>query len=131
MTRINVGIDPRELPKKLLIAEHRELIRIPNGVANNKFVSYNNIPKSFTLNSGHVLFFLDKLKYLKRRYEAIYESCVERNVDVTSFITCFDNLPSHLYNDYLPKEHDRKLLIERISSKGFSLLELNERDVTL
>ena len=32
MTRINVGIDPSELNMKMLMAEHREIKRIPNCV---------------------------------------------------------------------------------------------------
>ena len=37
MTRINVGISPAELNDKHLIAEHREIKRIPNCVAKGKY----------------------------------------------------------------------------------------------
>ena len=37
MTRINVGVDPSELNVKMLIAEHREIKRIPNLIKIGKY----------------------------------------------------------------------------------------------
>ena len=37
MTRINVGILPKELSNKHLIAEHREIKRIPNCISKGKY----------------------------------------------------------------------------------------------
>jgi hypothetical protein len=129
MTRINVGIDPRELPNKLLLAEHRELKRIPNTISSGKAIIHN-IPTSFTLNIGHVKFFYNKVKYLQRRYQALYEECLNRDFLVTNYSSAFDDVPNYLMNDYIPKERDRELLIERIESKDFYLLKA-ERDISL
>lgn len=120
MTRINVGIDPRELPTKLLLAEHREIKRIPNTIKSGKAI-VKDIPVSFTLGTGHVKFFYDKLEYLKQRYLQIYEECIRRDCNVQSYIESFEDVPLRLSNNYTPTERDRKLLIERITSKGFSL----------
>lgn len=46
MTRINCGIPPSELTNKHLLAEHREIKRIPNAIAKGKF-SMTNQPKEF------------------------------------------------------------------------------------
>ena len=48
----------------MLIAEHREIKRIPNCIKSGKFLM-KGIPNKFTLGSGHVKFFYDKISYLK------------------------------------------------------------------
>ena len=67
MTRINSGVDPKELSDKHLIAEHREIKRIPNKVKSGKY-DITDQPKFFKMGTGHVKFFYDKLKYLYDRY---------------------------------------------------------------
>lgn len=121
ITRINVGIDPSELPTKLLLAEHREIKRIPNTIKSGK-AKIQGIPPKFTLGPGHVKFFYDKLKYLKIRYLQIYFECLSRNCNVQSYAESFEDIPAELFNDYTVTNNDRQLLIERIESKGFSLL---------
>lgn len=121
MTRINVGISPEELPDRLLIAEHREIKRIPNLVKKGKF-SLANQPKSFTLGQGHVRFFYDKLLFLKNRYDALYSECLRRGFNVQNYASAFNDVPTSLYNDYAVTNGDRIILLERIASKGFSLL---------
>ena len=59
MTRINVGIPPADLNGRHLIAEHREIKRIPNLVNRGRY-SLDNQPKLFKLGKGHVKFFYDK-----------------------------------------------------------------------
>ena len=63
MTRINVGILPSELTDKHLLAEHREIKRIPNCIVKGKY-NMNGIPDKFKLGTGHVKFFYNKLFYL-------------------------------------------------------------------
>ncbi len=70
MTRINCGIPPYILTSKHLLAEHRELKRIPNCIKKGKF-TLDNIPDNFKLGTGHVKFFYNKLKYLHKRYVKI------------------------------------------------------------
>ena len=121
MTRINVGIDPSELPTKLLLAEHRELKRIPNMVRENR-VNLSGIPARFTLGTGHVKFFYNKLGYLKDRYHKIYNECVVRNCNVQYYGDSFEGIPENLMSEYAHTERDRELLIERIHLRGFKLL---------
>ncbi len=122
MTRINVGIHPTELPDKLLIAEHREITRIPNNLRNGK-ATLKNIPEKFTLGTGHVKFFYNKVKYLYHRYILLYNECVSRGFNITDKSASFIDFPQELFNDYVETEQDRMLLIERIQSKGFKLNE--------
>lgn len=121
MTRINVGIEPRELPSKLLIAEHREITRIPNAVRTGR-AKVIDIPASFMLGTGHVKFFYDKLQYLADRYANLYAECCNRGFAVTNKSTAFDGLPAHLMRGYNPTTTDRDVLVARIRSKGFELL---------
>jgi hypothetical protein len=116
MTRINVGILPKELVDKHLIAEHREIKRIPNCVKKGRY-SINGQPDEFKLGKGHVKFFYDKLLYLKRRYKLIYDECISRGFNVTDYISAWDDVPLEMMNDYHPSQHDRELLLERIASK--------------
>ena len=121
MTRINVGIDPGELPVKLLLAEHRELKRIPNMVSAGR-VNMKGIPKEFTLGTGHVKFFYDKLGYLKNRYHDIYNECLDRGCNVQYYGDAFADISSDLMSEYRHSDEDRQLLIERIHLRGFKLL---------
>jgi len=121
MTRINVGIHPSELPDKLLLAEHREIKRIPNVIKSGRY-SLEGIPDQFTLGKGHVKFFYNKLQYLLERYNSIHHECINRRFNVTNYYSCWDDVPVQLCGDYTPTDQDRQLLIERITSKGFSLL---------
>lgn len=123
MTRINVGIEPYELPDKLLIAEHREITRIPNAVK-SKRAKLVDIPKVFTLGSGHVKFFYTRLAYLKNRYESLYQECLKRKFNVTDKSDSFNGLPAEVMYDYFPTQRDREILIERIMSKGFDLRKM-------
>ena len=85
MTRINCGIPVEELCDKHLMAEHREIKRIPNCVKRGRY-NLENQPELFTLGKGHVKFFYDKLGYLKKRYIEIHNECSETN-DITKSFT--------------------------------------------
>lgn len=120
MTRVNTGIDPRELPYQLLLAEHREIKRIPNTIKSGR-AKICRIPETFRLNEGHVRFFYNKILYLKKRYIKIHELCLSKNYNVTDFSECFEGIPEELMNDYVETPNDRILLIERIRANGFEL----------
>ena len=116
MTRINVGIPPAELVNKHLLAEHREIKRIPNCVSKGKY-NMNGIPNRFKLGTGHVKFFYNKLLYLKKRYIRIYKECIKRGFNVQNYIGAWDNIPEKLMNDYKIKANDIRIIRERINHK--------------
>ena len=116
MTRINVGIPPAELNGRHLIAEHREIKRIPNLVNRGRY-SLDNQPDTFKLGTGHVKFFYDKLLYLKRRYDKLYNECKKRGFNVQNYIGAWDNVPQELMNDYKVKANDCKIIRQRINDR--------------
>ena len=113
MTRINVGILPKELSDKHLIAEHREIKRIPNCISKGRY-NMDGIPDRFKLGTGHVKFFYDKLSYLKDRYVSLYDECTRRGFNVQNYIKAWDSIPKELMGDYKPTDNDRKLIQQRI-----------------
>lgn len=117
MTRINAGIPPKQLTRQHLIAEHREIVRIPNTIKSGKAV-VKDIPEKFTLGKGHVKFFYNKLKFLHLRYEALYKECTARGYNMTYFGDAFAGLPPGLYNDYKPTRAAITLIKERIKERG-------------
>ena len=114
MTRISATIQPKELSDQMLIAEHREIIRIPNTIMSGK-AKIENIPLSFKLGAGHVKFFYNKLKYLHNRYCALHNECLKRGFNVQNYDECFVNVPKQLYNDWKEPIEARALLVERIN----------------
>ena len=116
MTRINVGIPPRELTNKHLIAEHRELKRIPNVVVKGRY-NPNNIPQQFSLGKGHVSFFYDKLGYLKDRYVDLYNECLTRGFNVQNYEASWNGVPQGLMNGYVPTPRDIEIIRERIAER--------------
>lgn len=134
MTRINAFIPVEDLTSKHLIAEHREIKRIPNHVAKHfKKLSLTKIPKQFTLNTGHVTFFFDKGHFTSERYQQLYEECKRRGFNVTYFGHAWD-----IYNtipigwngklEVTPQEKIRiqTLIKDRIRSNEQKALEKKE-----
>lgn len=116
MTRINLGVPVKELTNKHLIAEHREIKRIPNAVVKGR-VNLSRIPAKFSLGTGHVSYFYDKLGYLKKRYVDLYTECVARGFKVQNYEASWDGVPLELMNDYTPTEYDIQIIRERIADR--------------
>jgi len=116
MTRINAGIDPKTLTQKHLLAEHREMKRIPNCVMKGR-ANLNNIPPSFRLGIGHVPFFYDKLGYLKRRYISVRDECYARGYNVHDYLNAWNDVPDNLMNDWTPSIEDVDVVQDRINER--------------
>lgn len=123
MTRINFGIHPRELTNKHLLAEHREIKRIPNSILNGiaKFrEDHSDIPRKFSLGKGHVKFFYNKIIYLHKRYNLLLLECTQLRFNVTDYNDCFEKcaelFPS-LYKDAKPTNSDSNIIRERIRDR--------------
>lgn len=119
MTRINAGIEPTELTRQHLLAEHREIKRIPNAIVAGKAI-LTDIPRQFTLGKGHVKFFYDKLGYLKRRYVTIRDECFRRGYKVTDYEMAWDGVPQHLMSNWEPSEADAAIVQQRIDDRNTS-----------
>ena len=116
MTRINANIPVQELVGKHLLAEHREIKRIPNTIASGK-AKLDNIPNIFKLGAGHVKFFYDKHEFLLRRYKQVYTECKNRGYNVQNYESCWDGVPKHLFNDYAFTEAENNIVRERINER--------------
>ena len=117
MTRINVGVDPKELSDRHLLAEHREIKRVPNSIKSGK-AKVENLPQTFSLGTGHVKFFYNKLGYLLYRYTAIHRECVRRGFKVQNYIEAWVGIPLELMGNYQPTVADRQIVQQRIKERS-------------
>lgn len=130
MTRISVGVRAIELCDAHLIKERIELLRIPNAIKSGKAV-VKNIPHKFTLGTGHVKFFYDKLGYLQQRYIELTAECIERDFKITDFSDSFKDLPPNLCNNYEETEQDRLIVVDRVNDRllGMKNLKYNREPI--
>ena len=120
MTRINL-VPPTELCDQHLLAEHRELTRIPNAVAKGKY-HLTGQPTEYKLGEGHVRFFFNKMAFLKKRYDLLHAECKARGFNV-QYIWNEDLSPDPaLWQDYAPTETalalNRARIQERMPAKA-------------
>lgn len=122
MTRINL-VDPKELSREHLVAEYREIMRLPGNLQawlnrKSKAPDFREIPAQYVLGTGHVKFFFTKFKFLQKRFESLVQEMVARGYnpkfrDSTIFLV--DNL---YYNDYTPTEEAIELNRARIRERS-------------
>lgn len=122
MTRINT-IHPSDLTNEWLIAETRELLRIPNKIISGKTkLDKSRIPASFRMGTGHELFFLDKLQWLHKRHDALIAECLKRGININlDHKFDYESLPHvaklYFYNDWEPSKADHSVLIDRLCER--------------
>lgn len=122
MTRINI-IEPSDLTNEWLLAEFRELPRIPNSIISGKAkIDFKKIPNNYRLGTGHVLFFYNKLEYLRKRHATICREMDRRNIKRDSSVTVdlnslSDVLRACLCNDWQPVQTDHNINIERLQER--------------
>jgi deoxyribonuclease (pyrimidine dimer) len=121
MTRVNLGIPVKHLTDEHLLAEHREIKRLCECLDKSiKCGSIKSIPDKFTLGTGHVKFFFNKMNCVYRRYVMIYLECRRRHFNVTDYsenFRCSYRIYPEYFNDYIASEDDNKIVSERISER--------------
>lgn len=123
MTRINSAISVQNLTDEHLLAEHREIKRLPNNFLKAlKSGALGRIPKEFCLGTGHVTFFLDKQLFLLKRYYQIHTECLRRGFNVEDYsdnwLGLEDWMQGHgCWNDYTPTYDEKTLLRIRICER--------------
>lgn len=116
MTRINSAIPVKNLTDEHLLAEHREIKRLPWCLENAiKSGSINHIPEKFTLGKGHVLFFFDKMRFTLVRYHQIYNELKARGFNIHYYGNNWRNTVNG--KEYEPTDECKRLLIERITER--------------
>lgn len=122
MTRINT-VQPSDLTDQWLLAEWRELPRIVNELEKHpQRFDLKKIPKQFTLNTGHVLFFRDKLLFLAKRHRELKRELRKRNIKHDKRVKVeLYYLAPHIKmfgcKDWEPSKRDHYLLIERLQER--------------
>ena len=120
MTRINSNIDPKLLHRLHLIAELREITMVPASLSRSLMTRSHlmilcDIPKKFTLNTGHVKFFYNKLTFLHHRFDTLCDDMERRGYTPDrSRRTAFDGFNSLFYNDWTSTLEDDNIVHERI-----------------
>ena len=120
MTRINSNIPVANLTDEHLLAEHREIKRLPAFFQKSLSTgSINKIPKNFCLGTGHVTFFLDKGSFTLKRYSDILKECQKRGFNITDYSENWNIYVNDMeyFKEYIPTKEEKILLEERISER--------------
>lgn len=131
MTRLNL-VPPEELMDQHLFAEFREIKMVPKSLQRSLMASNlrgetysifrQGIPREYTLNTGHVKFFYDKGRYLRKRYEAIKAELSRRDINFNEDSLLdpdrvFDSLDDSFNNDYEPTPAAIAIVRSRIAER--------------
>jgi deoxyribonuclease (pyrimidine dimer) len=109
MTRINV-VDPSLLTDQHAMAEYRELPMVLSALRrtldSKSGLQRSKLPKTYTLNKGHVMFFYDKGAFLRKRFAALVDELSKRGYSLSPSTrqidwTVFDR-STGLLNDWEP-----------------------------
>ena len=118
MTRINL-VPVWELADQHLIAEWRELPRI-FGLVKKKLDERKPIiiSENYTMGTGHVCFFYDKLLFLQKRHQALVKEAQKRGFKITlTEKISLNSFPKEYCQDFIPSEQDLKISQQRILEK--------------
>ena len=117
MTRINYTIEPSQLTDQHLLAEIREITRVPNAVLSKhkEGKEVKDIPENFTLGTGHMKFFYNKLLYILGRYRQLIKEAEIRGFNVSKYDIYYREIKDY-YNFVSYDKGANKLLKERISN---------------
>ena len=120
MTRINADIDPSLLERRHLVAELREIAMVPASLKRSLRTLtpesiLPRIPKEFTLNDGHVLFFYDKIEFLRGRFKRLCEEMENRDYHPDwSREVVFNGFDDCWNNDWEATDKDNQIVWDRI-----------------
>lgn len=113
---------PWVLTDQHLMAERRELRMIPpllkKRVDSGKHTTLD-IPPRFTLGKGHMLFWLDKMLYLSKRYGILTVEMTRRGFKPDTSLT-FDlecATLTGMANDWVPQSKDFDIIVTRLHER--------------
>lgn len=118
MTRINL-VPVWELADQHLIAEWRELPRV-FGLVKKKLDEKKPIiiSKNYTMGTGHVRFFYDKLLFLQKRHQSLVKEVQKRGFRITlTEKISLKPFPKEYCQDFIPSEQDLEISQQRILEK--------------
>lgn len=121
MTRINC-VPPEELSRQHLVAEYRELPRVfaladKAYPKRDKFVA----PSQYTLGTGHVKFFYQRLAYCSRRFFQLKEEMLRRGYKPSYQYPPLVEVGTEWFQDWEPDAAalalNRQRILERTTQK--------------
>ena len=119
MTRINC-VPVTELVDKHLVAEYRELPRIYKlaRACRERGVNPGTLPATYRLGKGHVLFFYNRLGFIKKRHGELIREMLRRGFQV-NFPTppTISDLPNSWRHDWQPTDEAMELNRARIAER--------------
>lgn len=115
MTRVNSHIPVKNLTDQHLLAEHREIKRLP-ALYTLWLRKPKDLPDSFRLGTGHVLYLIDKGHYTFQRYLAIHAECKERGFKVTDYSENWNVYELAHYKTIPFSQESMSLIIDRITT---------------
>jgi deoxyribonuclease (pyrimidine dimer) len=113
MVRINL-IEPKRLADQHLIAEYDEILMLFGYV--RRYPKLKEMPPNYTLGKGHMLFFKNKLLYLKKRHELLRNEMRKRGFAQRVKIN-LNKFPPCLRHDWVPSVDDKKIIKQRLTQK--------------
>jgi len=125
VTRINL-VSPSELHTKHLVAEAHEITRVFALARKAQHELHKkNIPLEYTLGTGHVLFFYNRLGFIVERYSSLCSEMRSRGFKVNEIAAelLLDGIDKRLIQGYSPTlkavEINRKRIADRMpNTKG-------------
>lgn len=112
--RCNCGVEPKYLADQWLIAEQVELLMIPGMLRRLNYKPKSPIPENFKMGTGHMLFWVNKLLYLKNRHVEIKKEVANRGFKVCDSVINLDEFPKEYHNDWTPTINDSIILRDRL-----------------
>lgn len=113
MVRINL-VNPKNLADQHLVAEYNEILMLLGYV--RKHPELGKIPEKYTLGKGHILFFKNKLKYLKQRHERIKKEMARRGFKARETIN-LKEFDKKLINGWRASTDDKNIIKKRLRVK--------------
>lgn len=122
MTRVNV-VPPKELSTKHLVAEYREITRIPGNLKKSlnrksKPFKHDEIPNDYVLGPGHVKFFFNKMLFLKKRFEYLVDEMLRRGYNPNYKDSSIFDVGQNWMGDYNPTKEALRLNRQRIKERS-------------
>ena len=121
MTRINV-VPVQELSRQHLLSEYRELPRVFALARNAQYSNFDRKqPIEYTLGTGHVLFFYNKLGYIQKRHKQLVDEMHSRGYtcNFDDVVALSDGIQSYMFGDYVPTEKALTINRERIALRTY------------
>lgn len=132
MTRINANIDPADLCDQHLLAEYREIVRVPNHVLKHK-IDVTKIPDTFRLGTGHVTFFYNKIGFLHYRFKFLKRNLnhrgIKNNIEDDSFIRVFEQHLEYFCNTNV--DYANSTVVDRIIERIKSMKKVTMKGVAI